>query len=190
MYATMLSTSPGVQFKVPFLYTKRGETSPLRHLLPPVTHWFKGGARSPGFLPAHTKLPRRLDCMNAINHQRIDVLFTCMDACFFPCDPPRVIKMEYCGANDMSMGYFLENYCLQRIQKCCSNPQCGQGMLCSVYVARKYTEVLTWAPDVVALAGIAYVDRQSVLVRYAYTVDTCVGVVLVDLCLLTVHWNA
>jgi hypothetical protein len=97
---TALSTSPGVQPALPYLYTDRGALSPVRYLVPNDVMWHSGMGTPK---PKHFE-----DALLAKNHQEIDVLFACMDSTGFPCDNPRIIKMAYYGVNDLTLGSFLE----------------------------------------------------------------------------------
>ena len=116
---TALSTSPGLVIPMPYLYTGAGMTCPVHSLLPRSVYWFSG-------MP-ETGTEQRLDCLSAENHQSLDVLFMCMDSKSYPCDPPRVIRMAFYGTNDVTLGNFIESYCLRPTYKC-PNAQCEDSM--------------------------------------------------------------
>eukprot|EP00036_Acanthoecidae_sp_10tr_P018718 CAMPEP_0206303226 /NCGR_PEP_ID=MMETSP0106_2-20121207/9126_1 /ASSEMBLY_ACC=CAM_ASM_000206 /TAXON_ID=81532 /ORGANISM="Acanthoeca-like sp., Strain 10tr" /LENGTH=1719 /DNA_ID=CAMNT_0053734011 /DNA_START=177 /DNA_END=5336 /DNA_ORIENTATION=- len=117
-----LSTSPGVTPTLPYLYTERGAGSPVRYLVPEEFLWYRMVGSDDASPQPHDGLE---DALLAKNHQEIDVLFACMDSTGFPCDNPRIIKMAFYGVNDLTLGSFLEMYCFEQQQKCCSNPHCG-----------------------------------------------------------------
>lgn len=125
---TILNTSPGVMTPLPYLYTSAGLETPVKRLLPANSLWFSRdtgkGSRLNGMDIVNN---RQLDCFRAENHQSIDVLFMCMDSNLYPCDPPRVIQISFYGTNDVSLGNFIENYCLRPSYKC-PNAQCEDSM--------------------------------------------------------------
>ena len=116
---TALSTSPGLATPMPYLYTDAGMICPVHSLLPRSVYWFSD-------MPENGA-EQRLDCLSAENHQSLDVLFMCMDSALYPCDPPRVIQMVFYGTNDVTLGNFIENYCLRPTYKC-PNAQCEDSM--------------------------------------------------------------
>eukprot|EP00730_Choanoeca_flexa_P006314 TRINITY_DN12130_c0_g1_i4.p1 TRINITY_DN12130_c0_g1~~TRINITY_DN12130_c0_g1_i4.p1 ORF type:complete len:606 (+),score=155.79 TRINITY_DN12130_c0_g1_i4:216-1820(+) len=114
----ILSISPSVQLKAPFLYTDEGRKCPSYDLLPHIVHW------SPLLFPASTAPQHASDCMDIEHHQSIDLLYSLTrdnDSGF--CLEPQVITLNYYAHDDLTLGYYLEQMCLNADYQC-PGPEC------------------------------------------------------------------
>ncbi|GFR67626.1 1-phosphatidylinositol-3-phosphate 5-kinase [Elysia marginata] len=75
---------------------------------------------------------KRIDCLDVMNHQRLNVLFSSYSYKSnnhpFPCVYPWVVSMDFYGRNDITLGGFLERFCF-RLQYSCPSPTCDTPMM-------------------------------------------------------------
>ncbi|XP_056662968.1 1-phosphatidylinositol 3-phosphate 5-kinase isoform X4 [Monodelphis domestica] len=64
----------------------------------------------------------KVDCLSAVNHQRLCVLFSSSSAqssnAPSACVSPWIVTMEFYGKNDLTLGIFLERYCFRPSYHC------------------------------------------------------------------------
>ncbi|XP_041374474.1 1-phosphatidylinositol 3-phosphate 5-kinase-like isoform X2 [Gigantopelta aegis] len=65
---------------------------------------------------------KKIDCLNPLNHQKISVLFSSYSHKSTnhpnPCVTPWLVKMEFYGKNDITLGGFLERFCFRETYLC------------------------------------------------------------------------
>lgn len=115
-----LSSSPDVKLPPPYLFTMRAMTCPTVNMLPPIVHW------SPALYP-NTPAPRHAsDCFDPEEHQSLDFLYSSwVEGTHTPCVESQVVTLYHYGRNDLTLGYYVENLCLNADHRC-SNAECDQ----------------------------------------------------------------
>lgn len=107
----VLSTSPMVEFRLPYLLTEAGRKCKFVSMLPDLVHW------SPLLTPDTPPPAGAFDCFSIERHQSFDVLYSVYmenpeSSMVEHVTQPHVATLPFYHPPDMPLGYYLEAVCM------------------------------------------------------------------------------